>query len=316
VLTTLTLALLLAQPQPSPRTVAVTLDDLPGVGARSLAEVQEMNRRVLAALRAAGAPAIGFVNEGSLQVAGERDARAGVLKSWLDAGMTLGNHGYRHQDLSKVSLDEYQDDVVRGEVVTRDLLKEHKLSLVYYRHPYTHTGATAEVKQAFEQFLAARKYKVAPFTIEHSDWMFAALYANARNRGDDQQATAVRADYLAHLERMCAWFEELSRDTFGREIPQILLTHVNRLNADALPEVLAILRKRGYRFITLDQALADDAYRTPDQYVGKNGPSWLHRWRVARKLPPRMRDEPDPPPAIMQSWKAQLPAPPQKSPGP
>jgi hypothetical protein len=61
------------------------------------------------------------------------------------------------------------------------------------------------------------------------------------------------------------------RDTFSREIRQVLLTHVNRLNADKLPDLLAILRKRGYRFVTLEEALEDDAYHTPDTFVGRNG---------------------------------------------
>ena len=38
------------------------------------------------------------------------------------------------------------------------------------------------------------------------------------------------------------------------------------------------------------EAAYDDA-----EGVTADGPSWLHRWRVARKLPSRMRDEPDPP---------------------
>jgi hypothetical protein len=94
---------------------------------------------------------------------------------------------------------------------------------------------------------------------------------------------------------------------FGRDIPQILLTHVNRLNADALPELLAWLQKRGYRFITLDQALGDPVYATPDLYVGTNGPSWLHRWTVARKLPLRMREEPDVPAELYARFKALQP---------
>jgi peptidoglycan/xylan/chitin deacetylase (PgdA/CDA1 family) len=299
--------LLVAQSQ---RTVAVTIDDLPGVGAGSLAELQRMNRQMLAALRAARAPAIGFVNESRLQVDGERDERANILAGWLEAGMTLANHGHRHLDLSKVPLAEYQDDVIRGEVVTRALLQKRQLPLVYYRHPYLHTGPTPEVKLGFERFLGERGYKIAPFTIEHSDWMFAGVYARAAQRGDRKQMASLRASYLAHLERMCAWFEELSRDTFGREIPQILLTHVNRLNGDALPDVLALLQRRGYRFITLDEALADEAYRTPDEYVDRNGPSWLHRWRVSKKLPSRLKDEPDVPAELHEAWKVQqAPAP-------
>jgi peptidoglycan/xylan/chitin deacetylase (PgdA/CDA1 family) len=306
---TLALAALLASPPAPDLTVAITLDDLPGVGAGSLNELVEMNRRVLAALQAAKAPAIGFVNEGSLHVDGERDQRVALLAGWLEAGMTLGNHGFAHLDLSKVPPAQYQDDVIRGEVITRRLLNNRQLPLVYFRHPYTHTGPTPEVKQQLERFLAERKYRIAPHTIENSDWMFSAVYARALDRGDRAQAASIRASYLAHLQQVCAWFEALARDSFGRDIPQVLLAHVNRLNADALPDVLALLRKRGYRFVTLDQALVDEAYRTPDEYVGRNGPSWLHRWRVAKQLPPRLPDEPDVPPDIQALAKAGRPPP-------
>ena len=298
------LALLAAAvPAPPSRTIAVTLDDLPGTGAGTLPELVDINRRVLAALHAAKVPAIGFVNERGVQVEGERDARAAILRRWLEAGMTLGNHGFRHQDLSKVPPAQYQDDVVRGEVVTRALLEERKLPLVYYRHPYTHTGPTAEIKQAFERFLDERGYKIASFTIEHSDWMYAAVYADALARRDEAEVKAIRASYLAYFDQMCSWFETLARDLFGRDIPQILLTHANRLNADVLPDLLARLQKRGYRFVTLDQALADDAYRTPDRYVGKNGPSWLHRWTVAKQKPMRLREEPDVPKQTFERWQ-------------
>ena len=290
-------------PAPPTRTIAITLDDLPGTGARTLPALVEMNRRVLAALQAAKVPAIGFVNERGVQVEGERDARAAILRGWLEAGMTLGNHGFRHQDLSKVPLSQYEDDVVRGEVVTRALLDERKLPLVYYRHPYTHTGPTPEIKQAFERFLTERRYKIAPFTIEHSDWLYASVYEDALARKDEAEAAAIRAGYVAYFDQMCTWFETLARDLFGRDIPQILLSHVNRLNADVLPDLLARLQKRGYRFVTLDQALADDAYRTPDLYVGKNGPSWLHRWSVAKKQPMRLREEPDVPKETFERWK-------------
>ena len=39
---------------------------------------------------------------------------------------------------------------------------------------------------------------------------------------------------------------------------------------------------RGYRAIPLDRALADDAYRSRDRYVGARGLSWLQRWAITR----------------------------------
>jgi len=108
--------------------------------------------------------------------------------------------------------------------------------------------------------------------------------------------------YLDHQDVMLAWADALARETFGRAIPQILLAHVNRLNADAMPETLRRLRAQGYTFVTLDRAMQDEAYASPDEYVGANGPSWLHRWRVGLKQPSRMREEPDPPEWVLQAF--------------
>ena len=70
----------------------------------------------------------------------------------------------------------------------------------------------------------------------------------------------------------------------GRPIPQILLIHANEINSIALGEMLDRLERRGYELIALSQALEDDAYATPDEYVGRWGISWFHRWRHGRGL--------------------------------
>ena len=292
-------------PTAAPRAMAVTIDDLPGAGEGSdLARLRAMNATMLAVLKRERVPAIGFVNEGKLQADGERDARAGILVDWLDGGMDLGNHTFAHKGLTLTPLAECQDDVLRGEVVTRALLAERGRRPVWFRHPFTQTGPTAGIKAAFETFLAGRGYRTAPFTIEDADYMFDALYEAARAHGDGGQAARVRAAYTAHQARMLDWFEGLARGMFGRDIAQILLIHVNLVNADTLADRLAALRARGYRFVPLAEVLADGAYATPDLYVGPNGPSWLHRWSVAKGTPMRLRDEPDPPAWVLEDWQA------------
>jgi peptidoglycan/xylan/chitin deacetylase (PgdA/CDA1 family) len=92
------------QPQTPRRAMAVTIDDLPYVasaGQPFLVNAQRTTARMLGALQAHRAPAIGFVNEGKLQAPGERDARVALLQQWLDAGMTLGNHTYSHPDFNQ-----------------------------------------------------------------------------------------------------------------------------------------------------------------------------------------------------------------------
>ena len=292
-----------AAAKPEAMHLALTFDDLPGADTRApLPELQEQNRRILAALRDAKASATGFVNEGRLHVEGERDARTAILAAWLDGGCDLGNHTEAHLGLSTTPLRDYEDGVVRGEAITRALLEARGRRIEYFRHPFTQTGPTPEIKAAFESFLKERGYTVAPFTVEAADYMFSRLYDDALAAPDAARAAKVRQAYLEHNEVMFTWFESLARDKFGRAIPQVLLAHVNRLNADALPDLLKALRSRGYAFVPLREALADEAYATPDRYIGRNGPSWLHRWSVALDRPMRLRDEPDPPPWVLDEY--------------
>jgi hypothetical protein len=116
----------------------------------------------------------------------------------------------------------------------------------------------------------------------------------------------VRAAYLDHQDAMFAFVEAESRDLFGRDVPQILIIHANELNADAMEDVLGRLRRRGYAFVSLDEALRDEAYRSADGYVGPVGPSWFHRWRAGRggDVQAALRREPDPPTWVMRLVQA------------
>jgi peptidoglycan/xylan/chitin deacetylase (PgdA/CDA1 family) len=303
----LTAAGSLAAPEPTPpaRTIAVTFDDLLlAPNADDLATVRRVNETLVGILARRKVPAIGFVNEGKLQVTGERDARIAVLQRWLDAGLSLGNHTFSHLSLRDTPLAEYEDDVIHGEVITRQLLTRRGGSpTLYFRHPFTATGPTAEIKDAFESFLHARSYTVAPFTVDSSDYIFNRLLLEALAHHDTADAVRIRTAYLDHTDAVMAFCEGLSRETFGREIPQILLIHDSELNAGVLEEILNRLTARGYAFVSLDAALRDAAYRTPDRYVGRFGPSWLHRWRVGLGLPSRLRDEPDPPQWVLDRYQ-------------
>ena len=292
------------QPAATAKRMAITFDDLPkSQGLDDLDGARRTTESILRVLRAHQAPAVAFVNEGKLYSGPTMVAeRAALLRSWVEAGVPLGNHTYSHLDLNDIPLERYQEDVVRGErTITR--LMRGSTAERWFRHPYTHTGPTQEIKAAFEKFLAGRGYRIAPFTIENSDWVFSAAYVKARRGGDEALAARVRDAYLSYTDTMLDWFETLSQEAFAREIPQILLIHANDLHTDALDALLTRIEKRGYRWITLTDAMKDAAYATPDTFVGTAGPSWLHRWRVSRNLPPRLRDEPDPPQWVVDLTK-------------
>lgn len=287
------------------RKVAITVDDLPGVvpgviaGTEgmlgALPDLQRINKAIPAILKAHHVPATGFVNEYKLQLPGQRDARAALLQDWIDAGLDLGNHTYSHADFNTTPLVQYEDETIRGEVTTRALLAAVGKRERYFRHPFLNTGITPEAKAAFEAFLAERGYRIAPVTIDASDYEFNDVLWQARKNKDDAMAARAKKEYVEYADTVFDFFEDASRKLFGREIPQVFLMHDNVFNAECLDALLTNLEQRGYKFVSLDEAMADPAYSTPDLFVGPVGISWLERWKVAFGQKPDYERDPDPP---------------------
>ena len=271
------------------RQVAITIDDLPAGSANSMsaATISEMTSKLLGTLRDQKVPVVGFVNERKLYKFGEVDERIKALKMWLDYGFELGNHTFTHKSLNQVGLKAWEDDVIQGESVTRLLLAEHNMKLRYFRHPYLDTGRDLETRRDAEAFLTARGYRIAPVTLDAWDWMYAGVYEDAKQRGDSALQQELVSSHLSYSDQVFAYYEQLSKQTIGYEPKQILLLHANQLEADHIGELIELMRKRGYRFITLGDALSDQAYGLPDTFVGEEGTGWLDHWAIAQGKPPQ-----------------------------
>src|SRR5918911_3782492 len=228
------------------REVAVTFDDLPLQGPYLTdTELREMTERLLRSVKANGVPVFGDVVEGQLYRNGELDSeRVAVLKMWLDAGAELGNHTYSHLSLNSHPLAAVEQDLIRGEAVTKRLLGERGMRLRYFRHPVLHTGPDIETKKAFEKFLAAHGYTIAPVTIDNQDFIFAVVYARAKRRGDMRLMKRVVDEYIPYMERIFEFFEKLSVDVLGYEVKQVLLLHASELNADHFDDLVRMMKRR------------------------------------------------------------------------
>jgi peptidoglycan/xylan/chitin deacetylase (PgdA/CDA1 family) len=290
------------EPQPD-RQIAVTFDDLPFGGPDlGRSRIRAENEAILATLRREGVPATGFVNEGRLYVPGEIDARVALLEKWLEAGEELGNHTFSHPSLRDTPVPAFEEDVIRGETVTRWLAGRHGGKLRYFRHPFLHTGPSLEARQDFERFLAARGYTVAPVTIENSDYIFSRVYNEMKTQGDAAGMRRTADAYLRFTEAETGFWEGVAQEVAGRPVRHVLLLHDNEINADHLGELLALLRRRGYRFVPLAEALRDEVYRLPDTYAGRAGVSWLYRWAVSRGIKIDWKREPEPPEEIRRLY--------------
>jgi len=283
--------------------VALTFDDLPALTLlHSQTYVTCTNAMLLRGLKRHHLPAIGFVNEGKFDEL-ERAKQIDVLHMWLNAGMLLGNHSFSHESPNNMAADAYVADIVRGESVTRPLLAARGLRLVWFRHPYLETGPTQKAKQQINHWLAEHGYRIAPVTMENSDWLFAEPYDDAIARHDNDRAGRIKASYLAYTTQMIAWYRSAAHQLLGRNMSYVMLLHVTRLNANCINELAALLRRAGLHAVALEKAMKDPAYRIPDPYVGPDGIGWLERWSLALHKDLPWDDFVDPPADIEAEYK-------------
>jgi peptidoglycan/xylan/chitin deacetylase (PgdA/CDA1 family) len=275
---------------PHDRQVAITVDDLPyaTVGDRATdasdsRRADSVNRAIVAVLVRRHVPTTGFVNQARAEGLGDTSG-VRILKRWTVGGLDLGNHSYSHPDFNQLSVDRFEDEIVRGEAAIRPLMEHASKPLRFFRFPFNHTGDTRDKHDSIAAFLARRGYRVATCTIENDDWVFNGAYVRLLARGDTTSAARVRTKYLAYTAAKMAYFASLSREVLGYEQPQVMLLHANDLNAAMIDSVLTLFEREHYRFVSLQAAQADPAYQIPDTVVTPDGPMWAYRWAQARHI--------------------------------
>lgn len=247
--------------------VAVTIDDFPIVSAyiRTESQLEAIIYRLMAKIRHEEVPVTLFVNEGSVHVGSDTaPGRTAWLRFAFSVTRSMGNHTYSHMDLDQQGVAAFQDDILKGDLITERLRKELGIKEKYFRYPYLHEGKTLKEKQEVDAFLVANGYQIAPVTIFPEDYVFAHAYDLAELDDDQAAMDRIGKAYLNYIEKVIEVSHDMSMSIFGRPIREILLIHSNALNARYFKDIMNCLRNSGYQFITLADALEDPAYKIPD----------------------------------------------------
>jgi len=251
--------------------ICITFDDLPVVRVHDRIERLMITDEILFTLEEFGVIAAGFVVGDNIE--GDQD----ILKSWLEAGHSLGNHTWSHPDLNDVPPDLFIQDIKKGHDAIEDVLVEAKQKKRYFRYPSLHYGNTFNSKETVADYLEKQGYTVAHVSIDTDDFAYNLQYEKIFHSGDSLVFVLLGNEYIDHIMERLETAEKLSDELLGRPIKHILLLHANRLNSDFLPDILTEITTRGYKFISLDAALSDPVYSLPESYVGPKGLSILER---------------------------------------
>lgn len=287
--------------------VCFTIDDLPVVdyGINDDDYLLGITRHLISTFDAYQIPAIGFVNESKLYQQGTLDSQQlELLELWLRHGYELGNHTYAHLDFHRVSFADFTHDILEGEKVIKPLMQDYEKKLAYFRHPFLRIGNTKQQHDSLNYFLRQHGYTEAPVTIDNDDYLFAKAFHVALVQDDTVLMKKIGHDYVAYMESKIKYFERSSAELFGRNIKHILLLHANKLNAEYLDDLAAMYKRNGYSFVSLQEALTDQAYLQEISRYGDWGISWIDRWAMSMgKKGDFFKDDPQTPGYIIELAK-------------
>jgi peptidoglycan/xylan/chitin deacetylase (PgdA/CDA1 family) len=268
--------------------MAITFDDLPAHGdlPPGVSRLQ-VTQSILATLkREQLPPTYGFIN--AVKVADDPDLIA-VLQAWRAAGQPLANHTWAHVDFDNESPEEFESDVAKNEPLLKELM--HNEDWHWFRYPYLREGDTVEKRRAARAWLGAHGYKIAEVNMDFEDYLWNAPYARCVQKQDAAAIESLHDSYLAVAQQYYELFRQLSNLVYARDVRYVLLMHVGAFDAKMLPELLALYRRDGMRFISLPAAMADPAYLDDPDIGEPSGGAQLELMMQKRhiKFPPNSK---------------------------
>src|SRR5690606_2247170 len=135
-----------------------------------------------------------------------------------------------------------------------------------------------------------RGYRIASVTMSFNDYAFNAPYARCVAKGDGKAIAELETRYLHAAEEALAYSRAMSKALYGRDIPYVLLMHSGALDARLGPQLLAMYKAKGAKFVTLEAAQSHPFYRQ-DTVIdpGATEPATLEAAMKARGLTPPER---------------------------
>ena len=281
------------------KNICFTIDDLPVVsyGMNDTTFQRNLMNGIIQSFKKHNIPAIGFVNEFKLYKDEKINSfQVSLLKNWVANDLELGNHTFSHPDYNKTNFNNFTEDLLKGEIITKEILLENNKSIKYFRHPYLHLGNTKAKYDSLNNFLKSKNYVTAPVTIDNEDYLFALAYKRALSNNDTALSKNIGKDYINYMEEKLHYFEGQSQKLFGKNINHILLMHASWLNSNFIDSLAIMLKRNGYNFISLEETLKDDLYKTEITKFGNWGISWLDIWALSQdKKSDFFKDDPQTP---------------------
>jgi peptidoglycan/xylan/chitin deacetylase (PgdA/CDA1 family) len=260
--------------------LAITFDDLPLNGSLPPGVTRvETTKNVLEILKKRHVPPMyGFINAKKLE--GNADG-AEALKLWA-AAEPVGNHTYSHMDLEQNPAEAFEREIEQDEPVLE--LLDVNNTWHWFRYPYLHEGDTVEKRRAVRAYLKTHGYSIAQVTLDWEDYLWNTAYARCVAKNDTKSIEWLRSSYLSTASEFLDLGREQAKLIYGREISYVLLMHLGAYSSTILPDALDLLKKKGFKLVTLEEAESDVAYESDPDVGLHDAGTLLDQWMQVKGI--------------------------------
>lgn len=241
----------------APLQIAFTFDDLPAHGPLPPGMARPaVVKSILATLKHENMPPIyGFVN--GFRVA-QYPYQIHILQAWRAAGNPVGNHTWSHPEFDKVTVAQYEANIVRNEPLLRKVSPDSDWH--WFRFPYLEEGNTIEKREELRTWLFQHGYRIAEVSMDFQDYDWNEPYARCAAKRDEAAIRSLHDSYLSAADESIRVYRQVAQTLYHRDVPYVLLMHIGAFDARMLPELISLFRTHGFNFVTLPQAMADPIY--------------------------------------------------------
>jgi peptidoglycan-N-acetylglucosamine deacetylase len=233
------------------QSIALTFDDGPDMTDQTALRPVDRNAAILKQLADAHLRSILFVTRTDADL-----KRNALIRAWGTQGHELGNHTATHPDFDRVSLTDFEHELLACEKAIEDFPGFTRR----FRFPYLKEGDTAEKRDGFRAFLDAHGYASGAVSIDASDRYYSQRLSARLREEPGTDTRPYRDAYLRHLYDRAQYYDGLSHQLLGRSVAHVLLLHHNLINALFLADVIQMFRDRGWRLIDAEVAFKDPVY--------------------------------------------------------
>jgi peptidoglycan/xylan/chitin deacetylase (PgdA/CDA1 family) len=244
--------------------IALTFDDAPAGDGATFTGIQRASRIIEALKKHRIKQAAFFVITSHVNQESEQR-----LKMYSDAGHLLANHSHSHNWIGVMGTTRYIYDIQKADSILTATKLPYK---PWYRYPFLDEGPTKTSRDSIRDALAARSLMNAYITVDNYDWYINSALGRAIKSNSKINYNELKKFYLEHVWNSIQFYDNIGRQALGRSPKHVLLLHENDLTALFLGDLIQLLKDKGWKIISPEDAYTDAiAKEIPDVLFNNQG---------------------------------------------